>query len=84
MGYLLVLIIRKLIDRQKLLIGIETKMLVFIIGKLEINSTAKPTATRNLSELVEAHAIFKSTEKGAENYYEIIGSFTSSFYFQDF
>ena len=39
----------------------------------EINLVAKPTATRDLSELVE-YGIFKNTGKGAGSYYEIIGS----------
>lgn len=40
----------------------------------EINLVAKPTATRDLSELVEVYTIFKNTGKGAGSYYEIIGS----------
>ncbi|WP_313572845.1 ATP-binding protein [Empedobacter sp.] len=39
----------------------------------EINLVAKPTATRDLSELVE-YGIFRNTGKGAGSYYEIIGS----------
>ncbi len=40
----------------------------------ELNSVAKPTATRDLAELVEKFSIFKNTGKGAGSYYEIIGS----------
>jgi ATP-dependent DNA helicase RecG len=43
----------------------------------EINSVAKPTATRDLSELVEKHGILANTGKGAGSYYEIIGSIGS-------
>ena len=41
----------------------------------ELNSVAKPTATRDLGELVEKFSIFKNTGRGAGSYYEIIGSF---------
>jgi ATP-dependent DNA helicase RecG len=40
----------------------------------EINTVAKPTATRDLSELVEKHHVFINKGKGAGSYYEIIGS----------
>jgi len=40
----------------------------------EINSVAKPTATRDLSELVENYHILTNTGRGAGSYYEIIGS----------
>lgn len=40
----------------------------------ELNSVAKPTATRDLAELVDKFGIFKNIEKGAGSYYEIIGS----------
>ncbi len=40
----------------------------------ELNSIAKPTATRDLAELVEKFGIFKNIGRGAGSYYEIIGS----------
>ena len=43
----------------------------------EINSVAKPTATRDLSELVEKYNILANTGKGAGSYYKIIGSIDS-------
>jgi ATP-dependent DNA helicase RecG len=43
----------------------------------ELNSVAKPTASRDLAELVEKFGIFKNTGKGAGSYYEIIGSIGS-------
>ena len=44
---------------------------------IEINSVARPTATRDLTELVEKYRIFANTGKGAGSYYEIIESFES-------
>jgi len=42
----------------------------------EINSIAKPSATRDLSELV-TKGIFVNKGKGAGSFYEIIGSIGS-------
>jgi len=40
----------------------------------EINSVSKPTATRDLAELVEKYHLLTNTGKGAGSYYKIIGS----------
>lgn len=84
-GGLLVTLFKNSITTEQLVkLGLNERQLkaveyVKVKGKItnkeyqEINLVAKPTATRDLSELVE-YGIFKNTGKGAGSYYEIIGS----------
>jgi ATP-dependent DNA helicase RecG len=44
---------------------------------IEINSVARPTATRDLAELVEKYRILANIGKGAGSYYKIIDSIES-------
>ena len=84
-GLLVTMFKNNLTDEQLAKLGLNERQLKAVEyvkekGKItnkeyqELNSVAKPTATRDLAELVEKFSIFKNTGKGAGSYYEIIGS----------
>lgn len=84
-GLLVTLFKNNLTTEQLTKLGLNERQLKAVVyvkekGKItnkeyqELNLVAKPTATRDLAELVEKFSIFKNTGKGAGSYYEIIGS----------
>ncbi len=84
-GFLVTLFKNNLTKEQLTKLGLNERQLKAVEyvkekGKItnkdyqELNSVAKPTATRDLAELVEKFGILKNTGKGAGSYYEIIGS----------
>ncbi len=84
-GLLVTMFKNNLTDEQLAKLGLNERQLKAVEyvkekGKItnkeyqELNSVAKPTATRDLAELVGKFSIFKNTGKGAGSFYEIIGS----------
>ena len=84
-GLLVTMFKNNLTDEQLAKLGLNERQLKAVEyvkekGKItnkeyqELNSVAKPTATRDLAELVGKFSIFKTTGKGAGSFYEIIGS----------
>ncbi|MEA2077898.1 MAG: hypothetical protein U9O95_07770 [Candidatus Marinimicrobia bacterium] len=63
-------------DRQvKAVLFVKEKTKISNSQYQEINDISKPTATRDLRELVEEYHLFeKSGKKGAGSYYKLIGS----------
>jgi len=88
-GFLVTLYKDKLTDELLVKRGLNQRQIKAVLyakekGKItnkeyqDINSVTKPTATRDLSELVEKYNILVNVgKKGAGSYYEIIGSIGS-------